>query len=47
MNEPAGEYFPAHMIANAHNRHDGEDEAEHRDVDRDEEHQGGDDEGAG
>lgn len=47
MNEPAGEHLPAHMIANAHHRHNGEDEAEHPDVNGDEEHQGGDDESAG
>lgn len=47
MNKPAREDFPAHMIADAHHRHDGEDEAEHGDVDGDEKHQGGDDERAG
>lgn len=47
MNEPAGEYFPAHMIANPHHRHDGENEAEYPDMDRDAEDQSGDDESAG
>jgi hypothetical protein len=46
MNEPAGEHLPAHMIANPHHRHDGEDKAEHPDVNGDEEDQGGDDESA-
>src|SRR5690606_33834706 len=39
MDQRAREHLPPHMIADAHHRHDREHEAEHRDVDGDQEHQ--------
>jgi hypothetical protein len=34
MNDTMRKHFPTHVIGNAHHRHDGEDKAEHPDMDR-------------
>ena len=47
MNKRAREHLPPHMIADPHDRHDREYEPQHRDMDRDQEDERGDDDRAG